>query len=69
MPQICGSTSAKRHALAWRYRCDWGRAAIEPFLEQAAVVLAPLRVGGGMRMKVLYAMAMGKAGDDLRLTD
>jgi glycosyltransferase involved in cell wall biosynthesis len=34
---------------------------IEPFLEQAAVVLAPLRVGGGMRMKVLYAMAMGKA--------
>ncbi len=34
---------------------------IEPLLEQAAVVLAPLRIGGGMRMKVLYAMAMGKA--------
>lgn len=34
---------------------------IEPFLEQAAVVLAPVRVGGGMRMKVLQAMAMGKA--------
>ncbi len=34
---------------------------IEPILERAAVVLAPLRIGGGMRMKVLYAMAMGKA--------
>jgi len=36
-------------------------AEIEPFLERAAVVLAPLRIGGGMRMKVLHAMAMGKA--------
>jgi len=35
--------------------------AVQPFLERAAVVLAPLRVGGGMRMKVLEAMAMGKA--------
>lgn len=35
--------------------------AVEPFLERAAVVLAPLRTGGGMRMKVLQAMAMGKA--------
>ena len=34
---------------------------IEPILERAAVVVAPLRIGGGMRMKVLYAMAMGKA--------
>jgi glycosyltransferase involved in cell wall biosynthesis len=34
---------------------------IEPVLAQAAVVSAPLRIGGGMRMKVLYAMAMGKA--------
>lgn len=34
---------------------------IEPVLDSAAVVLAPLRVGGGMRMKVLHAMAMGKA--------
>ena len=34
---------------------------IEPILEQAAVVLAPLRIGSGMRMKVLYALAMGKA--------
>jgi glycosyltransferase involved in cell wall biosynthesis len=35
--------------------------AIEPFLERAAVVLAPLRTGGGMRVKVLQAMALGKA--------
>lgn len=34
---------------------------IEPYLEQAAVVIAPLRIGGGMRMKVLQAMALGKA--------
>lgn len=34
---------------------------IEPLLERAAVVLAPIRIGGGMRMKVLQSMAMGKA--------
>ena len=36
-------------------------ASMEPHLEQAAVVLAPVRSGGGMRMKVLEAMARGKA--------
>jgi len=34
---------------------------IEPFLERAAVILAPIRTGGGMRMKVLQGMALGKA--------
>jgi len=34
---------------------------IEPYLERAAVVLAPIRTGGGQRMKVLHSMAMGKA--------
>jgi polysaccharide biosynthesis protein PslH len=34
---------------------------VEPHLEDAAVVLAPVRTGGGMRMKVLQAMAAGKA--------
>ena len=34
---------------------------VEPYLEQATLVVAPLRIGGGMRMKVLHAMAMGKA--------
>lgn len=35
--------------------------AIGPLLESAAVVLAPVRQGGGMRMKVLQALASGKA--------
>ena len=34
---------------------------ISPHLEAAAVVLAPVRAGGGMRMKVLHALASGKA--------
>jgi glycosyltransferase involved in cell wall biosynthesis len=34
---------------------------MEPHLEQAAVVVAPVRSGGGMRMKVLEAMARRKA--------
>lgn len=34
---------------------------IEPYLARAAVVVAPIRIGGGMRMKVLQAMALGKA--------
>ena len=37
------------------------RPAIAPHLEAAAVVIAPVRSGGGMRMKVLEAMAAGKA--------
>jgi glycosyltransferase involved in cell wall biosynthesis len=34
---------------------------VAPFLESAAVVLAPVRIGGGMRMKALHALAAGKA--------
>lgn len=34
---------------------------IGPFLDRAAVVVAPLRLGGGMRVKVLEALAAGKA--------
>jgi glycosyltransferase involved in cell wall biosynthesis len=34
---------------------------VRPHLEAAAVVLAPVRTGGGMRMKVLQAMGVGKA--------
>jgi glycosyltransferase involved in cell wall biosynthesis len=33
----------------------------QPYLESAAVVAAPLRLGGGMRVKVLEALAAGKA--------
>jgi polysaccharide biosynthesis protein PslH len=34
---------------------------MRPFIESASVVLAPVRTGGGMRMKVLQALAAGKA--------
>lgn len=34
---------------------------LEPYLDRAAVVVAPLRLGGGMRVKVLEALAAGKA--------
>ncbi len=34
---------------------------LEPLLARAAVVMAPVRSGGGMRMKVLHAMACGRA--------
>jgi glycosyltransferase involved in cell wall biosynthesis len=34
---------------------------MEPYLEEAAVVVAPVRSGGGMRMKVLEALARRKA--------
>lgn len=35
--------------------------AVEPFLDRAAVVVAPLASGGGMRVKVMEALAGGKA--------
>jgi glycosyltransferase involved in cell wall biosynthesis len=34
---------------------------VTPFLERASVVVAPLRMGSGMRVKVLEALAAGKA--------
>jgi len=34
---------------------------VVPYLERAAVVVAPLRLGGGMRVKVAEALAAGKA--------
>jgi glycosyltransferase involved in cell wall biosynthesis len=34
---------------------------VEPWLERAAVAVAPLRQGGGMRVKVAEALAAGKA--------
>lgn len=34
---------------------------VAPYLERAAVVAAPIRIGGSMRMKVLEALAAGKA--------
>lgn len=34
---------------------------ITPYLDQASLVVAPLRLGGGMRVKILEALASGKA--------
>jgi polysaccharide biosynthesis protein PslH len=34
---------------------------VTPYLDRAAVVVAPIRMGGSMRMKVLEALAAGKA--------
>jgi glycosyltransferase involved in cell wall biosynthesis len=34
---------------------------VEPYLDRASVVVAPVRMGGGMRVKVLQALARGKA--------
>jgi polysaccharide biosynthesis protein PslH len=34
---------------------------VTPYLDRAAVVVAPIRLGGGMRVKVLEALAGGKA--------
>jgi glycosyltransferase involved in cell wall biosynthesis len=34
---------------------------LTPYLDQAALVVAPLRLGGGLRVKVLEALAAGKA--------
>ena len=34
---------------------------VRPYLERAAVVVAPLHLGGGMRVKVLESLAAGKA--------
>ena len=34
---------------------------VAPFIERAAVVVVPLRIGGGTRLKVVESMAKGKA--------
>jgi len=34
---------------------------VRPFVEDAAVYVVPLRIGGGSRLKILEAMAMGRA--------
>jgi len=34
---------------------------VRPWLERADVVIVPVRIGGGTRLKILEAMAMGKA--------
>jgi polysaccharide biosynthesis protein PslH len=40
---------------------------VRPYIERARAVIAPLRIGGGTRLKILEAMAMGKAVVSTRL--
>jgi glycosyltransferase involved in cell wall biosynthesis len=56
------SPPSEIRALAGKHVEVIGDAAeIEPYIEAACVVAAPVRTGGGMRMKVLHALASGKA--------
>src|SRR6202034_846428 len=34
---------------------------VRPYMERSKVFIVPLRIGGGTRLKILEAMAMGKA--------
>jgi glycosyltransferase involved in cell wall biosynthesis len=34
---------------------------VQPYIRRAGLVIAPLRIGGGTRLKIVEAMAMGKA--------
>jgi glycosyltransferase involved in cell wall biosynthesis len=53
---------AEVHALAGEGVVVTGRVPdVGPYLDRAAVVAAPLRLGGGMRVKVLESLAAGKA--------
>ncbi len=49
---------------------------VRPYIAEASVYIVPLRIGGGSRLKILEAMAMGKAvistsigAEGLRVTD
>ncbi len=59
--RIVGSSPGKLRALAGEYvELVADAPSVTPYLETASVVLAPVRIGGGMRMKVLQALASGK---------
>jgi glycosyltransferase involved in cell wall biosynthesis len=73
-PRVIARMPGARLAIAGSHPPDWlrGRAAecgielrgdvadVAAFVRRLSVVLAPLRAGGGMRIKVLEAMALGK---------
>jgi sugar transferase (PEP-CTERM/EpsH1 system associated) len=68
VPSAVFTIAGKRPAPALRRRADGHHvvvtgavADVRPLIAKAAVCVAPLRMGGGMRMKILQAMAMGKA--------
>jgi glycosyltransferase involved in cell wall biosynthesis len=52
----------KVQALACDHVCVTGRVrSVAPYLDRAAVVVSPLRIGGGIKVKVLEALCRGKA--------
>jgi glycosyltransferase involved in cell wall biosynthesis len=53
-PEVCGLAGDGVEVIA-------DAPSVRPHLEAASVVIAPVRIGGGMRMKVLHALASGKA--------
>jgi glycosyltransferase involved in cell wall biosynthesis len=53
-PEVEGLSSASIEVTGWVPD-------VTPYLDRASVVVAPLRRGGGMRVKVLEALAAGKA--------
>jgi glycosyltransferase involved in cell wall biosynthesis len=56
------NATAEMRAMAGQHVSLVGRVdAVTPFLDAASVVVAPLRIGGGMRVKVMEALASGKA--------
>jgi len=55
-PDLLARAARDSRLVATGYVAD-----IRPFVGEAAVYVVPLRVGGGTRLKVLDAMAMGKA--------
>jgi glycosyltransferase involved in cell wall biosynthesis len=48
---------AAEHGVAVTGRVD----DVRPYMRDAAVYIVPLRIGGGTRLKIFEAMAMGKA--------
>ncbi|MEJ7811826.1 MAG: glycosyltransferase family 4 protein [Gemmatimonadaceae bacterium] len=53
---------ARVRGMAGEHVIVTGRVAdVTPYLDRATLVVAPLRLGGGMRVKVLEALAAGKA--------
>jgi glycosyltransferase involved in cell wall biosynthesis len=54
-PEICSLTSNKQIEVTGRV------ASLVPFYRHADVVVCPLRIGGGVKVKVLEALGFGKA--------
>jgi polysaccharide biosynthesis protein PslH len=54
-PEICSLTSNKQIEVTGRV------ASLVPFYKHADVVVCPLRIGGGVKVKVLEALSFGKA--------